>query len=143
MQIGVAEAIQSPGGREAALTALHAADSRLVFTQDAYVTATLLQNLGPVILTKDAVLRFGTLLIVKIDWSLQVIQLTAAQQAVLDHQPDLAMRSHEIVQALRLPTAEEEAEEETVQTPPEPATGGSQIGSSAAISGAYDTGAYE
>ena len=40
---------RTPGAREAILTATHVADSRLVHAQDAYVTATLLQNVGPVL----------------------------------------------------------------------------------------------
>jgi hypothetical protein len=106
MRAGVRQAIHSPAAAEAALTAIHAADSRLVLAQDAMMTATLLQNLGPVIAslqpTKDAVLRVGALLIVKIDWVVQVHQLTAAQQAVLDHQPRLASSPREIISALQL-----------------------------------------
>ena len=44
----------------------------------------------------------GTLLIVKVDWVVNVFQLTAAQQAKLDHQPQLALSPHEIVAALDL-----------------------------------------
>jgi hypothetical protein len=110
MRAGVDEIVQSPRGREAVLTATHVVDSRLVLAQDAYVTATFLQNLGPVIEslqpTRDAVLRIGALLLVKVDWTVQVFQLTAAQQAVLDHQPYLAMRPQEIIDALRLRAAE-------------------------------------
>jgi hypothetical protein len=77
-----------PAAREALLTATHVADSHLIQTKDAYVTATLLQNVGPVIQalqpTKDALVRAGALLIVKVDWVVQVYQLTAAQQAILD-----------------------------------------------------------
>lgn len=65
----VRRAAKTPAGREALLTATHVADSHLVQTQDAYVTATLLQNVGPVLQalqpTKDAVVRAGALLIVK------------------------------------------------------------------------------
>jgi len=96
--------------QEAALTGVHAADSRLVLAQDAEVTARLLQNLGPVIgslqPTKDAVLRVGALLIVKVDWAVSVFQLTAAQQARLDHHPKLASTPHEIVEALQLVSKE-------------------------------------
>jgi hypothetical protein len=106
MQAGIKDAASTPAGREAVLTAQHIADSRLVQTQDAYVTATLLQNVGPVLQalqpTKDAVVRAGALLIVKIDWVVQVHQLTAAQQAILDHQPNLAASPNEIIAALRL-----------------------------------------
>lgn len=88
------------------MTAVHVADSRLVQTQDAYVTSTLLQNVGPVLQalqpTKDAVVRAGALLIVKVDWEVWVHQLTAAQQAILDHKPQLAASPREIVTALQL-----------------------------------------
>jgi hypothetical protein len=63
MRAGVRQAVQSPAGREAALTAAHAVDARVNLAQDAAITSTLLQNLGPVIAslqpTKDAVLRVG------------------------------------------------------------------------------------
>ena len=72
--------------------------------------ARLLQNLGPVIgslqPTKDAVLRVGALLIVKVDWTVSVFQLTAAQQARLDHHPQLASTPHESVAALHLVSEE-------------------------------------
>jgi hypothetical protein len=59
-------AVKTPAAREALLTAAHVADSRLIQEQDAYVTATLLQNAGPVLQalqpTKDAVIRAGALL---------------------------------------------------------------------------------
>lgn len=48
-------------------------------------------------------MRVGALHVVKLDWTVQIFQLTAAQQAVLDHQPDLAMKPQEILTALRLP----------------------------------------
>jgi hypothetical protein len=95
-----------PAAREATLGALHVADTRLVLAQDAAVTAALLQNLGPVLgalqPTKDAVIRAGALLIVKVDWVVNVFQLTAAQQAVLDHRPQLAWSPSEIITALNL-----------------------------------------
>jgi hypothetical protein len=100
------EAVRSPAAREATLTATHLIDRRLVLAQDAAVTATLLQNLGPTLTslqpTKDAVIRAGALLIVKVDWAVHVFQLTAAQQAILDHQPRLARSPHEIITALNL-----------------------------------------
>lgn len=106
MKAFIKEATHSPAAREAALVAAHVADTRFVLAQDAAVTATLLQNLGPVLgalqPTKDAVIRAGALLIVKVDWSVHVFQLTAAQQAMLDHQPQLARSPHEIITALDL-----------------------------------------
>jgi hypothetical protein len=104
MRAVVKETAQLPAARDVALAAAHAADSRLILAQDAHVTSTFLQNLGPVIQslqpTKDAVLRIGALLIVKVDWVVHVFQLTAAQQTLLDHRPQLALSPQEIVAAL-------------------------------------------
>jgi hypothetical protein len=98
---------KGPLGQEMLLTATHVADSHLVQAQDAYVTATLLQNVGPVLQalqpTQNAVVRAGALLIVKVDWLVQVHQLTAAQQAILDHHPELAASPREIIAALTSP----------------------------------------
>jgi two-component system OmpR family response regulator len=97
-------AATSPAAREAAAVAAHALDSRLVLAQDAAVTATMMQNLGPVLgslqPTKDAVIRAGALLIVKVEWTVAVHQLTAAQQLLLDHQPQLLTSPHDILVAL-------------------------------------------
>lgn len=90
---------------EAFAGALHATD-RIALDQDAAATASLLQNLPPVLTalhpTKDAVLRVGSLLVVKVDWQVTVAQLTEVQQAVLDHQPQLARAPHDIIAALDL-----------------------------------------
>jgi hypothetical protein len=102
------QAVHSPLAREAAIVAAHAAESRLVHAQDATITATItatmLQNLGPVLAalhpTKDAVIRAGALLIVKVDWIVAIHQLTPAQQLQLDHQPQLAQSPHDILSAL-------------------------------------------
>lgn len=87
--------------------AQHAAGSRLVHAQDATVTATMILNLGPVLNalqpTKDAVIRAGAVLIVKVDWVVVVHQLTAAQQLRLDHEPELAQSPRDILAALRPP----------------------------------------
>jgi hypothetical protein len=119
MEAGIKKAVDTPAGREAVLTAKHIADSRLIQAQDAYVTATLLQNIGPVLLslqpTKDAVVRAGALLIVKIDWVVQVHQLTAAQQAILDHQPQLVASPKEIVVALQ--SSDSAAREDAMPSP--------------------------
>jgi RNA polymerase sigma-70 factor (sigma-E family) len=106
MRASAKVALNSEAAHELALTAAHAADARLVLAQDSTITATLLANLGPVIAslqpTKDAVIRVGALLIVKVEWVVQVVQLTAAQQALLDHQPQLASDPPKIVSALQL-----------------------------------------
>ncbi|SFK76260.1 response regulator transcription factor [Amycolatopsis sacchari] len=98
-------AATSRPGREAAAAAAHVLDSRLVLAQDATVTATMMQNLGPVLAalhtTKDAVIRVGALLIVKVEWTVAVHQLTAAQQLLLDHHPHLLTSPQEILTALR------------------------------------------
>lgn len=96
---------------EAGLTGVHVADTRLTLGQDAAVTATLLQYVPSVLAslhpTENAVVRVGALLIVKVSWRVSVCQLTAAQQAKLDHQPRLALSPHEIIAALDLtPTSQ-------------------------------------
>lgn len=111
MRAAVDDAARSRTGREVALTATHVADARLVLAQDAAITATFLQNLAPVISalqpTKDAVVRLGAVLLVKVDWAVSIHQLTAAQQALLDHDPRLALAPHEILTALSLTSAVE------------------------------------
>jgi hypothetical protein len=96
--------VRSPA-RQAVLVAAHAADTRWVLAQDAAVTAELLANLGPVIQalqpTKDAVLRTGALLIVKLDWALSVYQLSSADQLALDHEPHLLQSPTAIADVLR------------------------------------------
>jgi hypothetical protein len=118
MQAGARKIADSPSGRDAVLTAVHAVDSHVVLWQDAQTTALLLQNLGPVLTslqpTRDAVLRIGALLVVKVDWSVQIFQLTAAQQAILDHQSQLAMRPQEILQVLQLPGSASEVSESEI-----------------------------
>jgi hypothetical protein len=99
----------SPLARDLAATAAHAAESRIALAQDAAVTATMLQNLGPLLTalqpTKDAAIRVGALLIIKVDWIVGVHQLTAAQQLELDHRPGLATSPHDIIAALELKSA--------------------------------------
>ncbi len=106
MRARTGQAVHSPLAREAAALAAHAVESRLVHAQDAAVTATMLQNLGPVIAalqsTKEAVVRAGALLIVKTDSTLVIHQLTPAQQLRLDHQPQLAQSPRDILSALEL-----------------------------------------
>lgn len=107
MRARISQAVHSPLGHEAAILAAHAAESHLVLAQDATITATMLQNLGPVLTalqpTKDAVIRAGALLIVKLNSTVVIHQLTAAQQLRLDHQPQLAQSPHDILSALQLP----------------------------------------
>jgi hypothetical protein len=111
MRAVVGDAAHSDAARQGALIATHIADSHLVLAQDAAITATLMQNLGPVISslqpTRDAVVRLGAVLIVKVDWTVGVYQLTAAQQAVLDHNSYLATKPYEIIAKLRLTSDED------------------------------------
>jgi len=106
MTVRAKDGMRSPASQDAALTAAHALDSRLVLAQDAEVTAKLLENLAPVIVAlepiRGAVIRAGALLVVKQEGDISVLQLTAAQQARLDHYPQLARSPHEIVAALSL-----------------------------------------
>lgn len=103
-------ALRSPAGAEVLATTTHMADSRLARRPDAEVTAMLLQNLGPLIgalqPTKDAAIRVGALLIVKVDWTVVVHQLTARQQLVLDHSPGLETDPRQLLHALALPRVE-------------------------------------
>ena len=68
-------ALGSGIAQDAALTAAHALDNRVVLYQDAQTTALLLQNLGPVLAalqpTGNAVIRAGALLIMKIDGTIR------------------------------------------------------------------------
>jgi hypothetical protein len=108
---GMRAVLRTPAAEEVLATTAHVADSRLARRPDAEVTAMLLQNLGPVITalqpTKDAAVRVGALLIVKVDWTVVVHQLTPRQQLVLDHSPGLETAPHRILDALGLPAAGE------------------------------------
>jgi predicted regulator of Ras-like GTPase activity (Roadblock/LC7/MglB family) len=108
MRATLGHALRSQAVRDGVLTAAHVADTRLVLAQDAAVTATMLQNVGPVITalqpTKDAVVRIGAVLIVKVDWEVRVLQLTAPQQAILDHQPQLVTSPRDVIGAVGLLT---------------------------------------
>ena len=100
------DAARSAVSQDAVFTAVHALDSHLVLGQDADTTAKLMQNLGPVVSslhdTENAVIRAGALLIVKADSAVTVFQLTAAQQARMDHYPQLASSPYGVVAALGL-----------------------------------------
>jgi len=113
----------NPAAREIGMTIAHVADTRLVHEPGAHVTATLLQHIGPVITSlaasREAVVRLGTVLIVKVGDQLVVHQLTAAQQFQLDHQPQLAMEPRDILASLGLS--------------PSPATDSHRHGSSAGV----------
>lgn len=84
----------------------HLSKTRVVLSHDAAITAKLMENLAPVIeslhTTKSAVIRIGALLIVKTDSAVTVQQLTAAQQTLLDHQPQLATAPNEVLAALKI-----------------------------------------
>ena len=106
MQARVKQAVRTSAAQDALLTAAHAVDTRMVLAQDATVTATLLQGVAPVIgslqPTKDAVVRAGAVLIVKVDWMVHVHQLTPAQQVMLNHQPQLLSSPTAIITALQI-----------------------------------------
>ncbi|MFK8908386.1 hypothetical protein [Streptomyces sp. YS-3] len=119
MRATMSRTARSQVARESALTAAHIADARLILAHDATITATMMTNVGPVLTalqpTKDAVVRIGAVLIVKADWVVRVVQLTAAQQAILDHRPQLATSPHDVIGAIGLLAASDG------RTAPEPA----------------------
>lgn len=73
---------------------------------DAQVTGTLLAQTAPLVTslqsTKDAVVRLGSILLVKVEWSLYITQLTASQQLKLSHQPGLLQSPAEILAYLEI-----------------------------------------
>ncbi|MFD5506461.1 CATRA system-associated protein [Streptomyces sp. NPDC127051] len=104
MRAAVSRAARSPAARETVRSALHSADTRLLQRPDAEVTALFMQNLGPLLgslqPTKDAVVRVGAVLVVKVEWTVVVHQLTPGQQLLLDHSPHLEASPHTILAAL-------------------------------------------
>lgn len=109
LRAALRRATSSARAQESAQVGLHAMDQRITLAQDATITATLLQNLGPVLTslqpTRDAVLRLGAVLIVKVDWVVSAHQLTAAQQHILDHSTTLPLQPDKIIAALGLEQA--------------------------------------
>lgn len=109
--------VRSPYVREVADTAARAAEERLVNAKDAEITAAMMENLGPVLValqpTKDAVVRLGSILVVKVDWAIAVHQLSPAQQFRLAHEKHLATSPQEIVAALAT-RMRESADEEPI-----------------------------
>lgn len=100
------EAAKSHAAREATATLVRAAEIRTYSMLDAQVTGTLMQSVAPVLASlqtsKDAVLRLGAILIVKVDWTPIVTQLSAAQQLTLDHHPELLHAPAQILRQLGL-----------------------------------------
>jgi hypothetical protein len=95
--------VTTPAGREAAAVALHAMEQRVVLEKDADIAEKLMKCVEGVITAlqpeQNAVVRLGPVLIVKADGVLTVLQLTAAQQLMLNHQPQLH-RSHDLLDVL-------------------------------------------
>jgi hypothetical protein len=91
-------------------TALVELEARYLQPHSAQNTALLLANLGPLLAslqsTKDAVVRVGAFLVVKVDWTVVVTQLTPQQQLMLNHSPQLATAPQKILYLLGLPAAE-------------------------------------
>jgi hypothetical protein len=95
-----ARLVRSPVGQGA----LHAVDNMVVLGQDADIAERMLRNLAPVLDAirpeNRAVIRAGALLTVKSDQGLAVVQLTAAQQNLLNSQPSLSLSPQDILGAL-------------------------------------------
>jgi hypothetical protein len=104
-------AADTPEGKELSALVLHGLEAKTTLTWDADVTSKMLENLGPVLASlsgvEEAVLRLGAVLIVKVDATLGVYQLTAAQQLALDHAPGLAKSPKEIIAALTAEASQE------------------------------------
>jgi hypothetical protein len=105
-------AVQAQIAHDTDSTARRVAENELFLARDTQVSAALLQNIGPLLQslreTRDAVVRIGALLIVKVEWRVQVFQLTVSQQAILDNQPELMSSPHEIVSSLELASPSED-----------------------------------
>jgi hypothetical protein len=105
VRVAFRSVITSPAGVEAAQTAAHAAEARIVLANDAQITAMLLRELPPLISsldkTKDAAIPVGALLILKIEWTVHVAQLGPAQQLLLNHQRQ-PLSPHVVVDVLGL-----------------------------------------
>jgi hypothetical protein len=104
MRAAVVRATRSPATGEVVRSVVHTIDVEYLQRPDAEVTAILMQNLSPLIgslqPTKDAVVRAGALLVVKVDWTVVVHQLTPGQRLLLDHNPDLESAPHSILATL-------------------------------------------
>jgi hypothetical protein len=78
---------------EVAATVVRTLELRHYGVLDAQVTATLMQSTAQVLASlqnsKDAAIRLGAVLILKVDWVPVVTQLSAAQQLKLDHHPEM------------------------------------------------------
>jgi hypothetical protein len=86
------------------VVALHAMEQRVVLEKDADIAEKLIKSVEGVITAlqpeQNAVVRMGPVLIVKADGILTVLQLTAAQQLMLNHRPHLHRTPHDLLDAL-------------------------------------------
>jgi hypothetical protein len=94
----------TPAGREAMALGLHALEQRLALEKDAEITEKLMANLGSVITSlqpeRDAVVRMGAVLVVKADGVVTALQLTVAQQLILNHRPQLFQSPRDLLAKL-------------------------------------------
>lgn len=100
---------KSPEGKEIRDAARHFLEASTVERQDAANTAMVIEHLGPVLSAlKDqdnAVIRIGTILIVKYSGDLVVLQLSDDQRLKLDIEPRLAKDPQKILDRLQIPAA--------------------------------------
>ena len=92
--------------REAAKGAAHAVEAKTALAWDAdlalkhsQAVSNVLTSLGQ---TKDAIVRIGPILIVKVNWAVAVHQLTLAQQFDLEHMNSAALTVKETLCSLGL-----------------------------------------
>jgi malonyl CoA-acyl carrier protein transacylase len=102
--VRVRRAVRGPAAQQVAATLAHAAELKTVTVTDAQVTATLMQSVAQVLVAlqnnKDAAIRVGAILVVKVDWVPSVTQLSAAQQFKLDHHLELLNAPAQLLQWL-------------------------------------------
>jgi hypothetical protein len=111
MWAAVGKESKATAAREAELRATRIKDPYLAFAHDAAITATLMANheqvLDALAPAKDAVVRIGPVLIAKADGRVSIMEMTKAQQGMLDGQPDLATKPRQMISALSTRPADE------------------------------------
>jgi hypothetical protein len=92
--------------REAAKSAAHAVEAKTALAWDADLALKHSQSVSNVLAsltqTKDAIVRIGPILIVKVNWAVAVHQLTLAQQFDLEHAGSAALTVEETLCSLGL-----------------------------------------
>lgn len=108
MRASLARAGGAPAREAVVAATAHQAELLLLQRTDAVAAEFLRTGVAPLLAslkeTENAVIRVGALLIVKSGGTVQVMQLTARQQLILDHSPDLLAAPERVLQAVGQPT---------------------------------------